>query len=94
MVAFVVRGGNDRAARFLRALKVVREATSLGGVETLISASHNSSQFTYTPQELDLAGIRTGLVRLSVGIEDAAELLADLDQALQRTTPPSPAPQT
>jgi cystathionine beta-lyase/cystathionine gamma-synthase len=85
MVAFVVRGGNDRAARFLRALHLVREATSLGGVETLISAPHNSSQFSYTPRELDLAGIRPGMVRLSVGIEDAAELLADLDQALQRT---------
>lgn len=94
MVAFVVGGGNDRAARFLRALKVVREATSLGGVETLISAPHNSSQFSYTPQELDLAGIGPGLVRLSVGIEDAAELLADLDQALRRTATPAAAQPT
>jgi cystathionine beta-lyase/cystathionine gamma-synthase len=46
MVAFVVGGGNDRAARFLHALNLVREATSLGGVETLISAPHNSSQFS------------------------------------------------
>lgn len=88
MVAFVVRGGNDRAARFLRALDLVREATSLGGVETLISAPHNSSQFSYTPEELDLAGIKPGLVRLSVGIEDVAKLLADLDQALEQTAPP------
>jgi len=73
MVAFVVRGGNERAARFLRALNIVREATSLGGVETLISAPNNSSHFSYTPQELNLAGIKPGLVRLSVGIEDAAE---------------------
>jgi cystathionine beta-lyase/cystathionine gamma-synthase len=94
MVAFVVRGGNERAARFLRALNLVREATSLGGVETLISAPHNSSHFSYTPQELNLAGIKPGLVRLSVGIEDAAELHADLDQALQRTAPPSPAQRT
>jgi hypothetical protein len=48
MVAFVVRGGNDRAARFLRTLNLVREATSLGGVETLIIAPHHSSQFSYT----------------------------------------------
>jgi cystathionine beta-lyase/cystathionine gamma-synthase len=94
MVAVVVGGGNDRAARFLRVLNLVREATSLGGVETLISAPHNSSQFSYTPEEFDLAGIRPGLVRLSVGIEDPAELLADLDQALQRTAPPAAAPST
>ena len=94
MVAFVVGGGNDRAAQFLRVLNLVREATSLGGVETLISAPHNSSQFSYTPEEFDLAGIRPGLVRLSVGIEDPAELLADLDQALQRTAPPAAAPST
>jgi len=89
MVAFVVRGDNDRAARFLRALNVAREATSLGGVETLISAPHNSSQFSYTPAELDLAGIKPGMVRLSVGIEPVDELVADLDQALKRTAAPS-----
>jgi cystathionine beta-lyase/cystathionine gamma-synthase len=87
MVAFVVRGGNHRAARFLRALDLVREATSLGGVETLISAPHNSSQFSYSREELDLAGIEPGMVRLSVGIEPADDLLADLDQALRRTAP-------
>jgi cystathionine beta-lyase/cystathionine gamma-synthase len=92
MVAFVVDGGNHRAASFMRALNVVREATSLGGVETLISAPHNSSQFSYTAEELDLAGIKPGMVRLSVGIEDVAELLADLDQALRRTAPSAEAP--
>ena len=51
MVAFVVRGGYDRAARFLRTLNLVREATSMGGVETLISAPHNSSKFSYTPRK-------------------------------------------
>ena len=89
MVAFVVAGGNARAARFLRALTLVREATSLGGVETLISAPHNSSQFSYTAEELELAGIRPGMARLSVGIEEVAELQADLDQALRRTAPTS-----
>jgi cystathionine beta-lyase/cystathionine gamma-synthase len=94
MVAFVVRGGNERASHFLRALNVVREATSLGGVETLISAPHNSSHFSFTAEELELAGINPGLVRLSVGIEDAAELRADLDQALQRTARPFTAQRT
>ena len=60
----------------------VREATSLGGVETLISAPHNSSQFSYTAEELDLAGIRPGMVRLSLGLEPAEALVADLGRAL------------
>ena len=67
----------------MRSLKVITEATSLGGVESLASAPHNSSQFSYSAEELRLAGIEAGMVRLSIGLEDPAELIADLDQALE-----------
>jgi cystathionine beta-lyase/cystathionine gamma-synthase len=87
MVAFVVAGGNDRAAPFLRALDLVREATSLSGVETLIRASPTPPS-SPTTRRNSTWRIRPGLVRLSVGLEDAAELLTDLDQALKRTAPP------
>ncbi|HEX2235758.1 MAG TPA: aminotransferase class I/II-fold pyridoxal phosphate-dependent enzyme [Actinomycetota bacterium] len=85
MVTFVVRGGDERAARFMRRLEVALEATSLGGVETLVSAPFNSSHFSLSPQERSAAGIDPGMVRLSVGLEDADALIADLRTALEET---------
>lgn len=82
MVTVVVEGGNERAASVMRRLEVITEATSLGGVESLASAPHNSSQFSYTPEELSLTGIVPGMLRLSIGLEDPDELIADLTQAL------------
>ncbi|HUL77165.1 MAG TPA: PLP-dependent transferase, partial [Vicinamibacteria bacterium] len=55
---------------------------SLGGVETLISHPATMTHAGYTQAERDGLGISNGLVRISVGCEDAADLLADLDQAL------------
>jgi cystathionine beta-lyase/cystathionine gamma-synthase len=82
MVTFVVAGGDDRAGDFLKRLTVPAEATSLGGVETLMSMPITSSHFSLTPEELDRAGIVPGMVRLSVGLEDADELIDDLRSAL------------
>lgn len=82
MVTFVLGGGNEPAARMMRSLEVITEATSLGGVESLASAPHNSSQFSYSAEELRLAGIEAGMIRLSIGLEDPEALIADLEQAL------------
>lgn len=81
MLAFDV-GTLDSARRFLNQVKLCSLAESLGGVETLISLP---AQMTHAsmPQEVrDRIGITDGLVRLSVGIEDVEDILADLDQAL------------
>jgi cystathionine beta-lyase/cystathionine gamma-synthase len=88
MVTFVVRGGDERAALFMRRLQVALEATSLGGVETLVSAPFNSSHFSLSPTERAAAGIEPGMVRLSVGLEDADALVEDLRTALEATRPP------
>jgi len=82
MVTFVVAGGDDRAREFLKRLKVPAEATSLGGVETLVSMPITSSHFSLTPEELEHAGIEPGMVRLSVGLEDADQLTDDFRSAL------------
>lgn len=82
MVTFVLAGGDDRAVEFVRRLTVPAEATSLGGVETLVSMPITSSHFSLTPEELDRAGIEPGMVRLSVGLEDAEVLIADFRSAL------------
>ena len=81
MVTFAV--DTDAAAlRLLDRLQLMRQATSLGGVETLVSLPFNTSHATYTADQRARLGIPPGCVRLSVGIEDPQDLIADLTQAL------------
>lgn len=81
-VTFFVKGGDQAALRLLDHLHLPKQATSLGGVESLISLPFNSSQATMTTRQRAEIGIHPGCVRLSVGIEDPADLIADFDQAL------------
>ncbi|MFC0434778.1 PLP-dependent aspartate aminotransferase family protein [Kutzneria buriramensis] len=85
MVAFTVRGGDARALAVMRRLTVASEATSLGGVETLVSTPFNSSHFSLTPEERAAARIDDGMIRLSCGIEEAEVLIADIEDALATT---------
>jgi len=82
MVCLDVGGGYDRAARFFDRLQVFRRAASLGGVESLCSLPVLTSQWGHTEEELERAGVTHSMARLSVGLEDAEDLIADLDQAL------------
>ena len=82
MLSFVVKGGDDAALRFVRSLRLAIEASSLGGVETLVSLPFNTSHVKLSAKERAAAGIPPGLVRVSVGIEDPADLVADFAQAL------------
>ncbi|NPU84930.1 MAG: PLP-dependent transferase [Syntrophaceae bacterium] len=71
------------AASFLRRLRIIRPAVSLGGVETLICAPAGTSHAKISPEERRRIGISDSLLRLSVGIEDADDLIADMDQAMK-----------
>ena len=82
MVCFDLGGRYDRAERVYDRLKVIKRAASLGGVESLISMPVLTSQWGHTDEQLRDAGVTKGMLRLSVGLEDAADLIADLDQAL------------
>ena len=82
MVCVDVGGGYDRAARFFDKLSVFRRAASLGGVESLCSLPVLTSQWGHTEDELKRAGVTHSMARLSVGLEDVEDLIADLDQAL------------
>ena len=82
-ITFVIEGGDAAALRLVSALSIPKQATSLGGVESLISLPFNTSQATFTSQQRADVGIDSGCVRLSVGIEDAADLIADFDRALE-----------
>ena len=83
MVCFDLGGQYDRAAKLYDSLKVIKRAASLGGVESLISMPVLTSQWGHTDAQLRDAGVTRGMLRLSVGLEDAADLIADLDQALE-----------
>jgi cystathionine beta-lyase/cystathionine gamma-synthase len=82
MLSFVIDGGDDAALRCVRRLKLALEASSLGGVETLVSLPFNTSHVRLSAAERAAAGIPPGFVRVSIGIEDADDLIADFVQAL------------
>jgi len=75
-------GSREAAGRFLAAIKVFLSAESLGGVESLASHSATTTHAALSEEDRERLGITQGLVRLSVGIEDKEDLLADLEQAL------------
>jgi cystathionine beta-lyase/cystathionine gamma-synthase len=82
MICIDLDGDVDRAERFFDRLRVFRRATSLGGVESLCSLPVLTSQWGHSEEELARAGVTPGMARLSVGLEDADDLIEDLDQAL------------
>ena len=82
MVCFDLDGRYDRAERLYDRLQVIKRAASLGGIESLMSMPVLTSQWGHSDDQLRAAGVTRGMLRLSVGLEDAADLIADLDQAL------------
>jgi cystathionine gamma-synthase len=82
VVSFEIAGGLDDTSRFIDALTIPLIAASLGGVETLVEQPALMSYYELSTEERLAVGIKDNLVRLSLGIEDAADLIADLDQAL------------
>jgi cystathionine beta-lyase/cystathionine gamma-synthase len=82
MVTFDLDGDYARAARFFDRITVFKRAASLGGVESLCSLPVLTSQYGWSDEQMARAGVTRGMVRLSVGLEDPADLIADLDQAL------------
>ncbi|MGB6973504.1 MAG: PLP-dependent aspartate aminotransferase family protein [Terracidiphilus sp.] len=75
-------GSREGVARFLAVLRIFLNAESLGGVESLASHSATTTHAALTDAEREAAGITQGVIRLSIGIEDKDDLIADLEQAL------------
>nr|ADD96325.1 cystathionine beta lyase/cystathionine gamma synthase [uncultured organism MedDCM-OCT-S08-C256] len=80
MIGFVVKGGDDAALKFMRGLTMIYEATSLGGVESLVECPFNSSHMMIPEDVRHAAGLVPGYVRMSIGIEDVEDLWADLER--------------
>jgi cystathionine gamma-synthase len=81
MLSFALRGGMDAVRHFLPQLQFANRAANLGAVETTYGPARTTSHVECTPEERAAMGIPEGLVRLSVGIEDVEDLIADLEQA-------------
>ena len=77
------RGGKPAAFEFLRHIRIARNAVSLGGVESLVCHPKSTTHSGMSPKELEESGVTDGLVRISAGIEDWRDLLADFEQALE-----------
>lgn len=82
MISFEIEGGDKNAHQLLKNLQLPKEATSLGGVESLISLPYNTSQASLTKEQQKTIGINDGLIRLSVGVEDIADLISDFNQSI------------
>ena len=82
MIAFELDGGNPAGRAMMNRLTMIKRAVSLGDAETLIQHPASMTHSTYTPEERAAHGISEGLIRLSVGLEEVADILADLAQAL------------
>ncbi|AZS20180.1 MULTISPECIES: methionine gamma-lyase [unclassified Caulobacter] len=83
MMAFELKGGHAAGVAMMNRLELIRRAVSLGDAETLIQHPASMTHSPYTPEERAAAGIGEGMVRLSVGLEDVADILADLSMALE-----------
>ena len=83
VVTIDVKGGKAGAYRAFDKLNIVKRAASLGGVESICSLPILTSQYGLTDEELVKAGVSKGMIRMSIGLEDSADLIDDLDQALR-----------
>jgi cystathionine beta-lyase/cystathionine gamma-synthase len=83
MMAIELSGGARATEKLLRRLKLFRHAPSLGGVDSLVSEPRYTSHAHLTPEQRERVGIPDGFLRLSIGIESAADLIADIEQALK-----------
>jgi cystathionine beta-lyase/cystathionine gamma-synthase len=83
MLSIVLEGGGAAADRFMDALELAIVAPSLGGVETLVSQPRYTSHAGLSAARLSEQGIEDGFVRISVGVEDVGDLIADFSQALE-----------
>jgi cystathionine gamma-lyase len=82
IVTFFVKGGMEESRRFLERLRIFTIAESLGGVESLVDHPGLMTHASIPPEKRQALGIDDALIRLSVGIEDTEDLIADLDEAL------------
>lgn len=84
MIAFEIEGGKEAGVKLMNSVKLCTLAVSLGDAETLIQHPASMTHSPYTPEERTAAGISEGLIRLSVGLENADDIIEDLKNAFDK----------
>lgn len=84
MISFEVKGGKEAGMKLVNALELCTIAVSLGDAETLVEHPASMTHSTYSPKDLADAGIAEGLVRLSTGLENVEDIIADLEQGFAK----------
>ncbi|TKA42724.1 Cystathionine gamma-lyase, partial [Friedmanniomyces simplex] len=84
MLSFRIKGGKESAERFCQATQIFTLAESLGGVESLVEVPASMTHMGIPREQREAAGVFDDLVRLSCGVEDGADLVGDVRQALER----------
>ncbi|WP_171210610.1 MULTISPECIES: O-acetylhomoserine aminocarboxypropyltransferase/cysteine synthase family protein [unclassified Ruegeria] len=86
LFTFAVKGGYDACVKLVNALEIFSHVANLGDARSLIIHSASTTHRQLTPEQQEAAGAGPGVVRVSIGIEDAGDLIADLDQALAKAS--------
>lgn len=84
IMAFELKGGKEAGMKLVNSMQMIRIAVSLGDAESLIEHPASMTHSTYSPEDQAACGITPGLIRLSVGLENIEDILADLKQGLDR----------
>jgi cystathionine beta-lyase/cystathionine gamma-synthase len=84
MMSYEVQGGMDGAALVMESSQMIPIAVTFGTSRTVTTHPASHTHWPMTQEERDAAGIHDGLIRMSVGMEDPEDLIADLDQSLAR----------
>ena len=82
MLAFEVKGGKEKAFKFINALETIQISNNLGDAKSLITHPATTTHKNLSDEDRDELGISDGMIRLSVGLEDSADLIEDIEQAL------------
>ncbi len=85
VVTFEIKGGIDRGRKFLNSLKIVSHSANLGDTRTIATHPASTTHSKLTNEEREVVGITPGLIRISVGLEDLKDVIADLDQAIRNS---------
>jgi len=86
VVTFEVKGGIERGRKFLNALKMISHSANLGDTRTIATHPASTTHSKLTDAEREAVGIKPGLIRVSVGLEDLKDIIADLEQAMKAST--------